>query len=274
MTDLARHDLMPGYACRRFGDPRHAPTTLLLHGFTGTAADWTGNGVRSLFVESTKKGSDPFLSGLAPDLPGHGRSADPSGDFAAEIARLLAALPASVHRLVGYSLGGRVALSLLAAAPGRFTAATIVSAHPGLFNVSQRDGRRALDRRWIALLREQGIADFVHAWERQPLFASQAQLPAEVLAEQRRRRLAQRADGLAANLACFGLAEMPDTWPALASWPGRLTWLAGARDDKFVAIAERVARERPATAVHIVPDAGHNLLLEAPDAVRVAALAT
>ena len=29
----------------------------------------------------------------------------------------------------------------------------------------------------------QGIAAFVHAWERQPLFASQARLPAEVLAE-------------------------------------------------------------------------------------------
>jgi 2-succinyl-6-hydroxy-2,4-cyclohexadiene-1-carboxylate synthase len=259
MSGAPRLDLLPGYACHRLGDPARAPTALLLHGFTGTGADW-----------------EPWPAdgpaALAPDLPGHGGSPDPRGDFNAEIESLLAALPAGIDNIVGYSLGGRIALALLAAAPGRFSAATIVSAHPGLFNANQRAGRRAVDRRWIELLETQGIAAFVDAWERQPLFASQAALPAATLAAQRRRRLGQRAAGLAASLACFGLAEMPDTWAALARWPGRLTWLAGGRDDKFVAIAGRIARERPATDVRILPNAGHNLLLEAPTAVLEAAL--
>ena len=254
-----RLDLLPGYACRRLGDPTQAPSTLLLHGFTGISADW-----------------DPWPPAgppaLAPDLPGHGASPAPQDDFAAEIRRLLAALPASVVRLVGYSLGGRIALSLLAAAPARFSAATIVSAHPGLINAGQREARRAADQHWIDLLSAQGIEAFVDAWQRQPLFASQASLPVAVLAEQRRRRLAQRAEGLAASLACFGLAEMPDTWDALRSWPGRLVWLAGATDDKFLAIAERMGRERPGTDVRSVEGAGHNLLLEAPDAVLAAAV--
>ena len=259
MSDHARTDLLPGYACRRLGAPAQAPNTLLLHGFTGTGADW------DLWP-------DDAPAALAPDLPGHGSSPDPAGDFAAEIRRLLDALPASVERLVGYSLGGRIALCLLAAAPERFSAAAIVSAHPGLFNPAQRNGRRALDQRWIALLHEQGIRAFVAAWESQALFATQAGLPPAVLAAQRRRRLAQRPDGLAGSLACFGLARMPDTWGALARWPGRLSWLAGASDDKFVAIAKRVGRERPATDLRLVPDAGHNLLLEAPGAVLDAAV--
>lgn len=258
MSDDLRRDLLPGYACRRFGAPAAPPRTLLLHGFTGTGADW------HLWPATAP-------AALAPDLPGHGDSPDPRGDFTAEIERLLAALPGGIERLVGYSLGGRIALCLLAAAPQRFTAATIVSAHPGLFNATQRDGRRAVDQRWITLLRTDGLDTFVAAWERQPLFASQDRLPADVLAAQRRRRLAQRPEGLAASLACCGLAEMPDTWAALRRWPGRLSWLAGGRDDKFVAIAERVARERPGTQVQIVPDAGHNLLLEAPGAVLAAA---
>ncbi|NBC12016.1 MAG: alpha/beta fold hydrolase [Gammaproteobacteria bacterium] len=259
MSDDVRTDLLPGYACRRLGDPAQAPATLLLHGFTGTGADW------DLWPEDAP-------AALAPDLPGHGASPGPAGDFAAEIRRLLDALPASVERLAGYSLGGRIALCLLAAAPERFTAATIVSAHPGLFHPAQRDGRRALDQRWIELLRDQGIDAFVAAWESQALFTTQTGLPAAVLAAQRRRRLAQRPDGLAASLACFGLARMPDTWGALARWPGQLTWLAGASDDKFVAIGKRVARERAATDLRLVPDAGHNLLLEAPEAVLDAAL--
>jgi 2-succinyl-6-hydroxy-2,4-cyclohexadiene-1-carboxylate synthase len=251
---------LPGYACERFGAPGQAPTILLLHGFTGTGADW------AIWPEDGP-------AALSPDLPGHGASPDPAGDFAAETQRLLSALPAGVEHLVGYSLGGRIALSLLAAAPERFRTATIVSAHPGLFMEAQRDGRRTLDRRWIDLLRTRGIAAFVDAWEQQPLFASQSRLPSAVLAGHRRCRLAQRAEGLAANLACFGLAEMPDTWPALRRWSGRLTWMAGALDHKFVAIAERVGRERPATRVSIVPEVGHNLLLEAPEALIATALA-
>ncbi len=252
-------DLLPGYACRLLGNQAQAPSTLLLHGFTGSGADWEG------------WPADGPLA-LAPDLPGHGASPAPAGDFGAEIRQLLAVLPVGIDRLVGYSLGGRIALSLLAAAPGRFKAATVISAHPGLISLGQREARRAADARWIALLREQGIQAFVDAWERQPLFASQAPLPAEVLAEQRRRRLVQRAQGLAANLARFGLAEMPSTLAALRRWPGRLCWLAGARDGKFLAIAMRVGREHPGTDVRIVPGAGHNLLLEAPGAVLAAAL--
>jgi 2-succinyl-6-hydroxy-2,4-cyclohexadiene-1-carboxylate synthase len=255
----ARLDLLEGYACRRLGDPSRTPTMLLLHGFTGSGADW-----------SIWPPDGP--AALAPDLPGHGASPDPAGDFAIEIRRLLAALPDDVDRLAGYSLGGRIALALLAAEPARFRAATIVSAHPGLINSGQRQARRAGDRRWLALLREQGLAAFVDAWENQPLFASQAALPETVRAEQRRRRLAQRAGGLAAGLACFGLAEMPDTWRALRAWAGDLRWLAGGLDHKFLAIAQRIGRERPETQPRIIPGAGHNLLLEAPDAVLAAAL--
>ncbi|MCG6942927.1 MAG: alpha/beta fold hydrolase [Thiohalocapsa sp.] len=256
-----RLDLLPGYACRRFGDPSRPPSTLLLHGFTSSGADW-----------ASWPANAP--AALAPDLPGHGASPAPASDFRSEIQRLLAALPTTIDRLAGYSLGGRIALSLLAAAPERFGAATIMAAHPGLINAGQREARRAADAHWVALLREQGIDAFVDTWERQPLFASQAALPAQVIAKQRRRRLAQRADGLAASLACFGLAEMPGTWEALVRWPGRLCWLAGARDGKFAAIAERIARERPRTDVRIIPGAGHNLLLEAPCAALAAALET
>jgi 2-succinyl-6-hydroxy-2,4-cyclohexadiene-1-carboxylate synthase len=228
---------------------------LLLHGFTGDGRDW------SLWPADAP-------AALAVDLPGHGGSPDPSGDFNDEILRLLTALPPSIDQVVGYSLGGRIALSLIAAAPDRFRTATILSAHPGLTDAGQRELRRQADQRWIALLRTHGIHAFVDAWERQPLFATQATLAPARLAEQRAHRLAQRAEGLASNLACFGLAEMPETWSALRRWPGHLRWLVGAGDERFAAIAAQLEEQRPATLLRHVPDAGHNLLLEAPTAVR------
>ncbi len=177
-------------------------------------------------------------------------------------------MPPSIDQVIGYSLGGRIALSLIAAAPARFRAAAILSAHPGLRDTALRDLRRQADRRWIEQLRSEGIGAFVDAWERQPLFATQATLAPELLATQRERRLGQRAEGLARNLACFGLAEMPETWSALERWPGRLRWLVGARDEKFAAIAQQVRQQRPDTLLTQVPNAGHNLLLEAPDTVQ------
>lgn len=247
------------------GAPTHqaeepsAPRVLLLHGFTGDARDW------DLWPDTAP-------TALAIDLPGHGSSPDPIGGFADEVQRLLAVLPSSIDQVIGYSLGGRIALSLLAAAPRRFHIATILSAHPGLTDTRQRDARRIADQQWIKLLRNRGIGPFVDAWERQPLFATQARLPRSARQMQRQRRLAQRAEGLASNLACFGLAEMPETWTRLTRWPGRLHWLVGTLDNKFVTLAEAVAERRPATALIRVPNAGHNLMLEAADSVRRASL--
>lgn len=239
-----------GYAGRRLGALGQPPRTLLLHGFTGTAADW----------------SDwPYPEpALALDLPGHGDSADPTGDFTDECRRLLAALPASIDGLIGYSLGGRLALGLLAAAPARFTRVTVLSAHPGLTTADGRAARRASDAGWIELLERRGIAAFVAAWEAQPLFATEAGAPPLARARRRATRLAARPAGLAASLHAVGLAGMPDLRDALTRWPGRLGWITGGLDARFTALGDEVARRRPTTRRHTLAGVGHNLLLEAP----------
>lgn len=229
-----------------------APRRLLLHGFTGGAGDW-----RAIF------GDDPDTLAIA--LPGHGNRSDPSGTFRAEIQTLLCALPASIDRVAGYSLGGRIALGLIQAAPERFRAATLVSAHPGLTDPRLREQRREADRQWIRLLRTQGIAAFVQAWETLPLFDSQRRLPPAALARQRACRLSQRAEGLASCLERLGLAEMPDTWDDLARFPGQLRWIVGGEDSKFLHIARQVVECRPTTDLRVLDGVGHNPLLEAPE---------
>jgi 2-succinyl-6-hydroxy-2,4-cyclohexadiene-1-carboxylate synthase len=162
-------------------------------------------------------------------------------------------------------LGGRFALGLMAIDPGRFRRATIISAHPGLEDASQRADRLAVDGEWIRRLIDDGIDGFVDAWESQPLFATQAGLPTAVLDRQRRRRLGQRPNGLAASLEQHGLARMPSFWGALTAFPGELTWIVGASDTRFLAIAREVVRRHPATRLHVLPGVGHNPLLECPE---------
>ncbi|MCF7979459.1 MAG: alpha/beta fold hydrolase [Chromatiaceae bacterium] len=231
------------------------PRSLLLHGFTGLAEDWC----------ACWPCTEPAL---AIDLPGHGGSIAPEGAFDDALRRLLVALPDSIDRIVGYSLGGRLALGLLRLVPERFDQAMILSAHPGLIEPDERESRRLADQRWISLLEQKGLEAFVDAWQQLPLFATQAGLPPACLAQQRARRLSQCATALAASLRVHGLAEMPPMQEAIGDYPGELDWVAGSQDRRFSALAREVAAWRPATRLHLLPGVGHNLLLEAPEQLQ------
>jgi 2-succinyl-6-hydroxy-2,4-cyclohexadiene-1-carboxylate synthase len=164
-------------------------------------------------------------------------------------------------------MGARVALGLLAHWPRLFAAAVLIGVHPGLDDERERAARRELDSGRSRLLRDQGVAPFVDAWEDLPLFSSQRALPAETLAEQRAIRLDHDAEGLARALELLGLGQMPSyrAWMRAAEIP--ITLVTGARDSKFCEIAEAIRATNPAVEVERIPGAGHNVVLESPAAL-------
>lgn len=223
---------------------------LCLHGFTG--------GPESFALCELPTGS------LAPLLGGH-LGAEVRGDFEDEVERL-GALGAAhgCEGLFGYSLGGRLALGLLARYPRRFRHALVVSAQAGLVSDTERAARRAGDARWATLLRERGLEAFVDAWQALPLWASQADLPESAKQRLRAQRLRHAAAGLADSLVHHGLGEMPDLRPLLGAVETPVDLLVGERDTKFVAFARELSTLLPRARVTIAPGAGHNLLLEQP----------
>ncbi len=226
---------------------------LLLHGFSGTP--------QSLAALGAAEGS------VTPVLGGHLGTAV-SGGFSDEVERLAAlGLAQSCSGLFGYSLGGRLALGVLARYPKRFEHALIVSAHPGLKTPAEREQRRAGDARFVAVLRERGLEAFVDVWQALPLWASQGALPEAVKQAQREQRLRHEAEGLAQSLIAHGLAEMPDLRPQLAQLRGRVELLVGARDAKFAALGHELAGIIPGARLSVAAGAGHNLLLERPELV-------
>ena len=221
---------------------------LLLHGFTGTSESFAGLGA--------PPGS------VAPTLGGH-LDTPVRGGFADEVERL-AELGAGCDGIFGYSLGGRLALGILAHYPTRFRHALIVSAHPGLPSDEQRTARRLADARYVAVLREQGLTTFVDKWQALPLWASQGDLPESRKLAQREQRLRHTAAGLAESLIQHGLGEMPDLRPSLAHVRTPVDIVAGERDVKFAELGRELAAILVGSRLRIVPGAGHNLLLERP----------
>ena len=190
--------------------------------------------------------------------------------FEAEVDRLAAWLASRTNEpvaLAGYSLGGRLALGLLARHPERFCGAVLVGCHAGLRDAAARAERRAADEALADSLEREGIEAFVDRWQELPLFASQKRLPESLQAAQRARRLAHDPSGLAASLRRVGAGAMPNLWDRLASIEVPIALVVGELDTKFRALGETMAQSWPAASLEIVPGAGHNVVLEAPEHV-------
>ena len=127
-----------------------------------------------------------------------------------------------------------------------------------------REERRALEERWIRLLREEGTAAFVQMFERLPLFASQGHLPPAVLDGQRALRLGQDALGLALALDQLGLSRMPCFARELPALGIPLTLVVGGGDERFLCIGQQMQQGIAGARIEVVAQAGHNVVLERP----------
>lgn len=234
---------------------------LLLHGFTGSAETWRP--FRSAW---------PGYELLAVDLVGHGRTELPVDHARATMASvvddlvaLLDALRIEQTAILGYSMGGRVALRLALAAPTRVSALVLESASPGIASALDRQARVMADERLARVVEEEGIAAFVAQWEALPLWASQARLPAATRDRLRQQRLASAPAGLALSLRGMGAGRDEPILDRLNALPMPALLVVGAEDQKYRLLAEAMANQMQNAEIAVVPEAGHTPHLEQPD---------
>ena len=238
---------------------------LLLHGFTGAAASWDWD----LRVFAAR------FRVLAPDLPGHGRtpraanlsamSVEATADALAAYLADEGALPA---RVLGYSMGARIALRLAAAHPAAVDRLILESPSAGIADLAQRASRREADEALAARIERDGIASFVTSWEQSPVFLTHATLAPELLARQRAIRLASDPLGLAASLRAAGQGAMEPLHDRLAAVRAPTLVIGGTLDTVGRPRAELVAAGIQGARLELLDGIGHTPHLEAPVAFR------
>lgn len=175
--------------------------------------------------------------------------------------------------LVGYSLGGRLALHAAVRAAGvgsrRFAALVLVGANAGIEDAQECAERRAADERLASWIESTPIAEVVAHWESVPALAGQ---PAELVAAQRADRLSHEPARLATLLRSAGQGALAPVWDRFPELDVPLLALAGERDRTYVAAAERMAALAPRGRALAIPGAGHAAHLEQPDAFCAALL--
>ena len=167
-------------------------------------------------------------------------------------------VPGGRNLLVGYSLGGRIALhALLAEGAGVWDAAVLVSAHPGLEDARGRELRRQADAAWAARAEAGAWEDFLDAWQDQPVLTAGGAAGGWPLAD--RARLAGRRREIARSFGSWSLGAQEPLWGRLPEIRVPVLWVTGGRDAKFRALAERAVPLLPRGRAWVADGAGHRV---------------
>jgi 2-succinyl-6-hydroxy-2,4-cyclohexadiene-1-carboxylate synthase len=233
---------------------------VFLHGFTHTGASWAPV-IEALGAMRDPRAEAPVqpYRAIAPDIRGHGSASDVVPVDLEHLIGDVARQPADTFTLVGYSMGGRIALHIALALPARVERLVLIGASPGIADPAERAARRAADERLASGLESSTIEQFATSWAQTPVLADQ---PRDVAAAVHADRLRSTPAGLARALRGLGTGALPSLWETLGELAIPTLLVVGERDLKFAEIAAVMARQIPAGEVISVPDSGHAVHLE------------
>ncbi|MEH7304331.1 2-succinyl-6-hydroxy-2,4-cyclohexadiene-1-carboxylate synthase [Neobacillus drentensis] len=235
---------------------------ILLHGFTGDSTTWAP------FHECMGK----LTKLVIPDIIGHGKTDAPDDVSRYEIEAAASDLKGILNQmgfeqvdLLGYSMGGRLALTFSHLFPGRVRKLILESSTPGLETEDERQQRRMKDAELAHFINAQGISAFVDYWEEISLFSTLKRLPLESQQKIREQRLNNSPTGLANSLLGMGTGSQPSWWGKLGELSCEVLLLTGAEDHKFCHIAERMMKELKNSSWVVIEDSGHAIHVEEPE---------
>ena len=155
--------------------------------------------------------------------------------------------------ILGYSMGGRLALHALTAAPEKWRAAIIVSAHPGL--VSGQQERREEDREWASLSRGNWTS-FLNQWNRQDVLLSSP--------EEFHQADIRDQEIISKSFLHWSLGNQRDLRSELPKITCPILWITGSHDPKFTVLAEEATSLLPNSEHLIISGSGHRVPWQRP----------
>jgi 2-succinyl-6-hydroxy-2,4-cyclohexadiene-1-carboxylate synthase len=228
---------------------------ICLHGFLGLPADW--DLVKSYFMVSPLAHQFEWWNVDYMTTPG----LDPSNDFASWARnfnlKIRQRFPEGPRVLVGYSLGGRLALHALQADASLYEKAVFVSANPGLQREKDKEDRAQSDLIWSQKFLEMPWQALMKEWGSQAVFK-------DSLSEPQRQEAAYNRSLLAQSLLQWSLSQQGDFREFISQQSEKILWVAGEKDIKFASITMDLKKRSPGMESLLLAKASHRVLFDQP----------
>ncbi len=245
--------------CSFTGDSNNPPL-LFLHGFLGCSSDW-----KFIAIELAS-----YFHCISIDLPGHGisevnnfRDSYSIENTSRYIVNLLQTNKLEKCNLLGYSMGGRIALYLAVHYPKYFDKIIIESAQPGIENELERNQRIDHDTQISQRLKSIPVSKFLEFWYSQPIFKTLKKH--KNFANLIQSRLNNNPQKLAKSIIEIGAGAQPSLWEDLGKIENACLLIAGEFDTKYQTIFSKMYKEIYSSKFVVIKNSGHNTHYENPD---------
>lgn len=232
---------------------------ICLHGFSENLSTW------NLFK---LEGNQLILI----DFIGHGKSDKPLSSkcyslkvIIKHLNKLIYQLGLKKYSMLGYSMGGRIALAYAVAYPNEIDKLILESASYGECGSINRLRRRRSDLKLAKKIKENGIEWFNEYWSNLSVFESQRRLPKSIIDEIGKRRLLNVAHALSNTLLCTGQGKFPCLKNQIFNLSMPVLYISGEYDRKYEEIGNEFAKLNPNIKHKIIKGVGHNTHIEAPN---------
>ena len=244
-------------------NPHNKIPIVFLHGYTGNANDWQ-------FV--IKNLPERFFP-IAIDLIGHGKSSSPdevkkytAGAQIIYLEKILNELEINSFILVGYSMGGRFALTYAMKHQAKIIALVLESTAFGYKTTKEKEERILSDKKLSEQIKGMPLKDFFEFWYDAGLFNSLRKSENIFLQNLKQEKSkSNNKTGLANSLIGFGTGTMKNYFPVIKNFSKNVLLITGELDTKFTKIATEAKNIFPNAEHKIISNCGHNVHLEKPE---------
>ncbi len=235
---------------------------IFLHGFTGSSEDWN----------DILPGIDDRFNKITVDLLGHGKSDSPNDPSlyswelqVEQINKIINHFTEEKVILVGYSMGGRLALCYTYTYPERLFGLILESSSPGIKNKSQREKRIKDDEEFSKFISTHTTEEFIDIWTEKEIFTTQLRFSEAKRNEIKKNKIKNNRVGLSNSLYGFSTGKMPYLFNQFNNFNISTLLLTGELDTKFTSLNKSIVKQFPFAEHRIIKNAGHTIHLEEPE---------
>lgn len=236
-----------------------------LHGFLGRPEDWSAVVTQLPKNDRVRYFTPDFFNtvGMGPQCSFQ----DWATSFNSWVKTCVASGDQNI--LVGYSLGGRLALHAFKKQPILWSKVILISTNPGMSDNDSavassallREQRLENDAHWASKFLHGSWDEVLKEWNSQGVFSGSVSEPV---------RFEKNYDRslLAAALMNWSLARQQDMIPLLKVFADKVLWVVGEQDKKYYELSRGLIQEIPELRVRVISEAGHRVLFDNPASLR------